>query len=379
MVLLKNDNNTLPISPAVKNVAVLGASVPFSTTDVPTSTGGTVNFATDVRSGDLGSQPRLLRPGQEQSAPSPASRRRRPAASPSWRRRQRPPVPQNADFIVVVAGLTPQDEGEEYTGAGDRTSFALDGKQTDACDGYQDTQNTLITAGGRAGQADGRRPRGGERHQHALARAGPGRGHGLVPGAWSAATALGSLLFGDGVQLRRQAAGHLGRSGANEPFNGNGGRRPTFDYYVGYRYFDQNGNIAPLFPFGAGLSYTTFKYSNLQLGCSTMSQGAVLPVVVNVTNTGTVAGDETVMVFVSFPNTTARRPRQGAEGLRAREPGRGRGEAGDHPASAVRSRLLPGRLPPTATTGHWVVETGPVTSWCGGSSDQPPAHPAPST
>ena len=38
-----------------------------------------------------------------------------------------------------------------------------------------------------------------------------------------------------------------------------------------------------------------------------MSQGAVLPVVVNVANTGTVAGDEIVMVFVSFPNTTARR------------------------------------------------------------------------
>ena len=46
-----------------------------------------------------------------------------------------------------------------------------------------------------------------------------------------------------------------------------------------------------------------------------MSQGAVLPVVVNVTNTGTVAGDEIVMVFVSFPDTKARRPAKELKGF----------------------------------------------------------------
>ena len=46
----------------------------------------------------------------------------------------------NADFVVVVAGLTPEDEGEEYTGAGDRTSLSLDGKKGGK------TQNDLITA-----------------------------------------------------------------------------------------------------------------------------------------------------------------------------------------------------------------------------------------
>jgi len=47
---------------------------------------------------------------------------------------------QGADFIVVVAGLTPYDEGEEYNGSGDRTTFALDGKMNSG------TQNALITA-----------------------------------------------------------------------------------------------------------------------------------------------------------------------------------------------------------------------------------------
>ena len=46
-----------------------------------------------------------------------------------------------------------------------------------------------------------------------------------------------------------------------------------------------------------------------------MSKGAVLPVVVNVANTGLVAGDEVVMVWVSFPNTTARRPAKELKGF----------------------------------------------------------------
>ena len=49
-----------------------------------------------------------------------------------------------------------------------------------------------------------------------------------------------------------------------------------------------------------------------------MSKGAVLPVVVNVANTGTVAGDEIVMVWVSLPEHDGAAADQGAEGLRAR-------------------------------------------------------------
>jgi beta-glucosidase len=78
------------------------------------------------------------------------------------------------------------------------------------------------------------------------------------------------------------------------------------DYYLGYRYFDVN-NKTPVFPFGSGLSYTTFTYSNLQVGCTDMSQGAVMPVYVNVKNTGDRPGDEIVFLFASFPNSKATR------------------------------------------------------------------------
>ena len=56
MVLLKNDNNTLPIPSSVTKLAVVGATVPYETDNGgPIKTGGKVNFATDIRTGDLGS------------------------------------------------------------------------------------------------------------------------------------------------------------------------------------------------------------------------------------------------------------------------------------------------------------------------------------
>ena len=91
-----------------------------------------------------------------------------------------------------------------------------------------------------------------------------------------------------------------------------------------------------------------------------MSQGAVLPVVVNVTNTGTVAGDEIVMVFVSFPNTHGAPARQGAEGLRARQPRGGRGEAGDRSRCGCPTSITSRPIRRPAPPGHWVVETGPI-------------------
>ena len=57
MVLLKNDNNTLPITPSVTKLAVVGATVTYETDNggADQARGGKVNFATDVRTGDLGS------------------------------------------------------------------------------------------------------------------------------------------------------------------------------------------------------------------------------------------------------------------------------------------------------------------------------------
>jgi beta-glucosidase len=60
----------------------------------------------------------------------------------------------------------------------------------------------------------------------------------------------------------------------------------------------------PLYPFGFGLSYTTFTYSALNLSSSTLASGGSVTVSVDVTNSGTRAGDEVVQLYVSYPTTT---------------------------------------------------------------------------
>jgi len=70
---------------------------------------------------------------------------------------------------------------------------------------------------------------------------------------------------------------------------------------VGYRWYDAR-HIEPLFPFGFGLSYTTFSYSNLKLSSSTLSTDAPsLTVEFDVTNTGKMDGTEIAQVYVGIP------------------------------------------------------------------------------
>ena len=72
--------------------------------------------------------------------------------------------------------------------------------------------------------------------------------------------------------------------------------------FVGYRYYDKR-KLAPLFPFGHGLSYTTFEYKNLQVPASTAS-GAPFEVSVDIRNSGGRMGQETVQLYLGDEATT---------------------------------------------------------------------------
>jgi beta-glucosidase len=76
------------------------------------------------------------------------------------------------------------------------------------------------------------------------------------------------------------------------------------DIYVGYRHFDKFG-IEPLFPFGYGLSYTTFGYSGLNV---TSSDSSTFNVIFNIKNTGSVKGEEVAQVYVSSHGLNVERP-----------------------------------------------------------------------
>jgi beta-glucosidase len=373
----------------------VGATVPYSLSATATPT-GSVNFAVDVRTGDLGSSRVYPDPAKSvgpfagfcvasggtvvgaDGKPSPTGTTCMGASvnvtTATNNQGDLTPVMNAvdaADFVVVMAGLTPQDEGEEYTYASDRNTkcnnangpcLPLDSKQPTST--YNGIQNKLIQQVAAKGKPMVVVLEGGSViDMSAWLSSVPAVVMAWYPGQ-RGGEALGDLLWGEVGGVSYNFGGKLPFTWGHEtdygdPFDSPGGKT-TFNYYVGYRYFDQKG-ITPVFPFGAGLSYTSFTLSKLQPGCSTISQGGVLPVVVNVTNTGTVAGDETVMVFVSFPNTAVAR-RMGQKELKGFA--RVSLAAGESKQVTINVRLSDLDYfqadSPTAKTGHWVVEGGPV-------------------
>ena len=77
--------------------------------------------------------------------------------------------------------------------------------------------------------------------------------------------------------------------------------------FVGYRYYDER-KIEPLFPFGYGLSYTSFEYSDLKVSSKNTTDKEGLTVSVTIKNTGKVTGKEIVQLYVSDVKSTFQRP-----------------------------------------------------------------------
>jgi beta-glucosidase len=87
-----------------------------------------------------------------------------------------------------------------------------------------------------------------------------------------------------------------------------GGRSVVYGegIFVGYRHYDYR-EVEPLFAFGHGLSYTKFEYSDLEVTKS-VKRGETVKVAVTVKNTGAVAGQETVQVYVHDAQSSLQRP-----------------------------------------------------------------------
>jgi beta-glucosidase len=92
--------------------------------------------------------------------------------------------------------------------------------------------------------------------------------------------------------------------------------------FVGYRYYDKK-RVKPLFPFGFGLSYTTFEYSDLTVDKTNLTDKDTVQVSVKVKNTGKVTGKEIVQLYVSDVESNVSRPEKELKGFEkvALEPG----------------------------------------------------------
>jgi beta-glucosidase len=91
---------------------------------------------------------------------------------------------------------------------------------------------------------------------------------------------------------------------------------PMMDYDIrnGRTYMYFKGE--PLYPFGYGLSYTTFKYTNLRTSSDSIPENGQITVSVDISNTGSVAGDEVVQMYVKHPGSEVQRPLKELKGFR---------------------------------------------------------------
>ncbi|HET9401826.1 MAG TPA: glycoside hydrolase family 3 C-terminal domain-containing protein, partial [Candidatus Acidoferrales bacterium] len=206
--------------------------------------------------------------------------------SAAWMNRDAAVAAKRADAIVAVIGITPNLEGEEtdvnapgFFG-GDRVDLDLPRPQRELLEQLAGSGKPLIVVltGGSALAVNWAQ-------EHAAA----------ILDAWypgeEGGTAVADVLAGD-----FNAAGRLPVT-----FYSGVSQLPPFTEYSmegrTYRYF----RGTPLYPFGFGLSYTNFSYTNARADRAEISAGDSLTVTADVQNTGSVAGDEVVEVYVSHP------------------------------------------------------------------------------
>lgn len=207
---------------------------------------------------------------------------------------------KDADALVFVGGISPRLEGEEMKvnvegfSGGDRTSIALPKVQTELLKVLHGTGKPVVFV-----------------MMTGSALAFPWEAQNLpaIVNSWyggqATGTALADVLFGD-----YNPAGRLPVT-----FYKSETQLPAFDNYSmagrTYRYFTGE----PLYPFGFGLSYTTFKYSNLNVLSKTVT-GQPIKVSVEVQNTGRLAGDEVAQLYVRHPGAASRGVRHALQGFR---------------------------------------------------------------
>jgi beta-glucosidase len=137
---------------------------------------------------------------------------------------------------------------------------------------------------------------------------------------------------------------------------------PMMDYDIrkGRTYMYFKG--LPLYPFGFGLSYTTFEYSNLRTSADSVNASGEVTVSVDVKNTGTRAGDEVVQLYVTHLNSVVERPIEELRGFQ-------RITLGPNETKTVRLPLKAGELTYWDAGKHaYVVEPGTIGIAVGASS-----------
>jgi beta-glucosidase len=143
---------------------------------------------------------------------------------------------------------------------------------------------------------------------------------------------------------------------------------PRMDYNIrdGYTYMYFKGE--PLYPFGFGLSYTTFRFSNLKTSSPRLTKDGTVTVSVDVTNTGSRSGDAVVQLYVKHLHSAVERPREELEGFQRVTVDAGQTKTVEIPLPASRLAFW------DVKTKDFHVETEPVSLMVGDSSANLPLN-----
>ncbi|HXM59700.1 MAG TPA: glycoside hydrolase family 3 C-terminal domain-containing protein [Terriglobales bacterium] len=352
IVLLKNDGNLLPLDPSkVRSLAVIGPNAAVARTGGGGSSLVHPNYAITPLDGikeRAGSSMQVSyalgvsMPGEDHAKDTPEAREEL--------RKEAVAIAAKADAAIVLAGNSATIESEDF----DRTTLDLPAGQDELIQAVAKVnRNTVVVF-------------------NAGAPVNVSRWVGQVPSvldAWFGGQEMGhaiaDILFGD-----VNPSGKLPFSFINDfkesPAYGNyPGEDLHVKYaegiYVGYRYFDKHG-IAPQFPFGYGLSYTNFGYSDLKIKPGKAASGQTFEVSLRLRNQGKHAGAEVVQLYVHDGHSSVDRPVKELKGFRRVELAPGK-------STTVKFTLDKGSMAYYSTQKKdWIAEPGTFDVLVGASS-----------
>ncbi|WP_129791883.1 glycoside hydrolase family 3 N-terminal domain-containing protein [Sphingosinicella sp. CPCC 101087] len=339
IVLLKNEGGVLPIARTVRRVAVIGALADDS--DSQLGSWRALGREEDVRP---------LLAALRERLPEGAELVHEPGASPHSDDRSGIPraveAARRADLVLLVVGEDFDMSGE----ARSRSDLSLPGAQQALADAVLDTGKpvAVVLMNGRPLVID------------RLAARAP-----AILETWflgvEAGPAIADVLIGRAAPGGRLPVSFPRASGAL-PFTYNrlpSGRPADPDITRDtVRYHDLP--VTPLFPFGHGLSYTSFDYGSLAVDRASVAPGESVTISVTVRNAGRVAGDEVVQLYARDPVASVSRPVQELRGFRriALAPGK---------AKRVSFTLTPAQFA-IWDDGRWRIEPGEIQLMVGSSS-----------
>jgi beta-glucosidase len=311
-VLLRNENNLLPLNRGLKSIAVIGPLVDtkpdvmgsWSLGSHPQDTVSVIeglrrHFASDVTK-ILWTKGVEIERGQksifDDQFPSPKPTLTTEASKETEFRHAIDLVRQT-DLTVMVLGEAQTMSGERAS----RSSLTLPGKQEQLLEAAVATGKPIVLV-----LTNGRPLNITWASQHV-----PSILDVWYPGT-EAGNVVADLLFGDAVPGGKLPVTWPRSVGQVPIFYARGLTQIPNDPDT--RYWD--GSSAPLYPFGYGLSYTTFSLNDLKLSKKSVQAGRVIHVSVDLKNTGSIKGDEVVQLYTHQRSGSASRPVRELKGFR---------------------------------------------------------------